>query len=137
MKLNLFNRPAKEKRASLKILHIASHWALIRGGAVQLSRMAREQQRRGHHVTVVFSDRFMKNPLRRKRDIRSWAPLAQSGVHVIPMRYRSFNGVNRLVRFLCREKFDIVHAHRNEAMIAATQALAKSSLSTPVVIQRG
>ncbi len=129
-----FELPGKNK---LKILHIASHWSLIRGGAVQLSRMAREQQGRGHHVTVVFSDRVIKNPLQRKRDIRSWAPLAQSDVHVIPMRYRSFNGANRLARFLCRENFDIIHAHRNEAMLAVTKALAKTPLSTPVVIQRG
>jgi glycosyltransferase involved in cell wall biosynthesis len=121
----------------MKILHLASHWGLIRGGAVQLSRMAREQHRRGHHVTVVFPDRLLKNPWLQKRDIESWVPLAESGVTVTRMRYRSFNGIKRLNRFLAREQFDIVHAHRNEAMIAVTKALDVSQLNTPVVIQRG
>ncbi len=121
----------------MKILHLASHWALIRGGAIQLSRMAREQHARGNDVTVIFSDKLLKNPLTRKRDIQSWLPLAQSGATVKPMRYRSFHGVQRLARFLKQEKFDIIHVHRNEAMIAATKALILANLSTPVVIQRG
>lgn len=121
----------------MKILHLASHWGLIRGGAVQLSRMAREQHRRGHRVTVVFPDKLLKNPFLRKRDIDSWAPLAKSGVNVNRMNYRAFNGVKRLRTFLIQEQFDIIHAHRNEAMIAATKALADTTLATPVAIQRG
>ncbi len=121
----------------MKILHLASHWGLIRGGAVQLSRMAREQHRRGNKVCVVFPDRLLKNPWLRKRDIDSWIPLAQSGVRVKRLRYRSINGIKRLGRFLEQEKFDVIHAHRNEAMIAATKALEFKGLSTPMVIQRG
>jgi len=99
--------------------------------------MAREQHTRGDEVTVVFPDKLLKNPLLRVRDIKSWEPLAQSGVRVKRHGYRSFNGVNRLGRFLEQEKFDIIHAHRNEAMIAVTKALALTGLPTPVVIQRG
>ncbi len=121
----------------MRILHLASHWGLIRGGAVQLSRMAREQHTRGDDVTVVFPDKLLKNPLVRTRDIQSWKPLSKSGVTVTRLRYRSIHGVKKLGKFLEQEKFDIIHAHRNEAMIAATKALALTGLSTPVVIQRG
>ena len=121
----------------MKILHLASHWGLIRGGAVQLSRMAREQHLRGNEVCVAFPDRLLKSPWLRKRDIDSWIPLAQSGVRVKRLRYRSFNGVQRLGLFLEQEKFNLIHVHRNEAMIAATKALALNCLSTPVVVQRG
>jgi glycosyltransferase involved in cell wall biosynthesis len=99
--------------------------------------MAREQHTRGDDVTVVFPDKLLKNPLARTRDIQSWEPLAKSGVTVKRLRYRSIHGVQRLGRFLEQEKFNIIHAHRNEAMIAVTKALALTGLSTPVVIQRG
>ncbi|MCP3932610.1 MAG: glycosyltransferase family 4 protein [Bacteroidetes bacterium] len=119
----------------MKILHVASHWGLYRGGAVQLSRIAIEQQRRGHHVTVVFSDKYLKNPYKRYKDISSWKSLETHGVRCRPLRYRGFIGYKRLLKFVIKEKFDLVHVHRNEALLNTTKALLGYDI--PVIAQRG
>ena len=121
----------------MKILHVASHWAVIRGGAIQLSRMAEEQHSRGHDVTVVFPDQFLRNPVVRKRNIDSWKALGAKGVKIKKIGFRSIFGAARLGLFLKKNVFDIIHVHRNEALIKTTKALELKQISTPVVVQRG
>ena len=121
----------------MKILHVASHWAVIRGGAIQLSRMAEEQHRRGHDVTVVFPDQLFRNPIVRKKNLDSWKALGAKGVKVKKTGFRSIFGVTRLGLFLKKNAFDIIHVHRNEALIKTTKALELKQISTPVVVQRG
>ena len=121
----------------MKLLHVASHWGVIRGGAIQLFRMAVEQYLRGHDVTVIFPDQFFRNPFLRKRDLDSWKALAHTGVQVKKIGFRSINGVRRLGLFLNKNHFDLIHVHRNEALIKTTMALDLRKISTPVVAQRG
>lgn len=121
----------------MKILHVASHWAVIRGGAIQLFRIATEQHLRGHDVTVLFPDQFFRNPVLRKKNLDSWKPLARTGVKVEKSGFRSINGVRRLGSFLKNNHFDLIHVHRNEALIKVTKAVDLIKISTPVVVQRG
>jgi len=121
----------------MKILHTASHWGLIRGGAVQLSRIAAEQHLRGHEITVLFPDQLFKNPVLRKKHLDSWKPLSKTGVKVKKIGFRSINGINRLGSFLKNHPVDVIHVHRNEALIKTTRALAREKIQTPVVVQRG
>ncbi len=121
----------------MKLLHVASHWAVIRGGAIQLSRMAVEQHSRGHDVTVVFPDQLLRNPVVRKKNLDSWKILGASGVKIRKIGFRSINGTGRLGSFLKKNFFDIIHVHRNEALIKTTRALELKQISTPVVVQRG
>ncbi len=121
----------------MKILHVASHWAVIRGGAIQLSRMSAEQHRRGHDITIVFPDQFLRNPVVRKKNLDSWKPLKEMGIKVKKIGFRSINGKRRLGSFLNKNHFDIIHVHRNEALIKTTSALELKKIPTPVVVQRG
>jgi len=119
----------------MKILHVASHWGMYRGGAVQLTRIAIEQQKRGHEVSVAFSDKYLKNPLQRYRDINSWKFLEKYGVKSLPVRYRGAFGHKRFLKLFLKERFDIIHVHRNEALLKTTKAL--SGYDVPIVAQRG
>ncbi len=129
--------PYGETEKKMKILHVASHWAVIRGGAIQLSRMAEEQHSRGHDVTVVFPDQLLRNPVVRKKNIDSWKALGAKGIKIKKIGFRSINGTRRLGSFLKKNSFDIIHVHRNEALIKTTKVLELYQISTPVVVQRG
>ncbi len=121
----------------MKILHVASHWAVIRGGAIQLSRMAEEQHRRSHDVTIVFPDQLLRNPFIRKKYLDSWKTLGTKGVKIKKIGFRSIFGTARIGSFLKKNHFDIIHVHRNEALIKTTHALELTRIKTPVVVQRG
>ncbi len=104
----------------MRILHIASHDAFFRGGAVQLLRMSRGLSLRGHRVAVVLN-RSTCEGLELPEDFDFFC-----------IRLSAFS-LLRLLR-LSRE-FDVIHAHKPVALrIAFFTVLV---LRKPVVFQRG
>jgi len=120
---------------NMKILHVASHWGVYRGGAVQLSRIAMEQKKRGNKVGIVFPDKYLKNPYKRYKDVGSWNFLRKYGIKIQPIRFSASGGHKRLVQHILKEKYDIIHAHRNEALLSTTRSLMKYDI--PIIAQRG
>lgn len=121
---------------SLRILHIATHSGVYRGGAVQACRMAEGMRRHGHEVTIMAAEDRAASPEQRRADAATWRYLEDLGVKVATMDYSGPRGVLRLRRLLDQKRFDVVHAHRDEALVAAW--LATWGRDRPVLVaQRG
>jgi len=106
----------------LKILQVASHSDATRGGAVQMILLARGLRDRGHEVHCVFhrpKEVVGAAPLRaRLFDLERWTDM---------WRFRTW------VR---RERFDIIHSHRDPALRFCF--LATLGIAIPAfVTQRG
>jgi len=124
------------RTATLKILHIVTHAGVYRGGAVQACRMAEGLLRRGHDVTMLAAV-YRKSPRKvREEEARTWDPLRSKGARVVSMNYDGFLGQRRLRRFIEREAFDVIHAHRDDALVASEKAL-RGRNGPPLVAQRG
>lgn len=120
----------------MKILHLATHTGVYRGGAVQLSRMAMAQRALGHDVRIVAQEDTAASKADKARNHESWAPVAATGVPLEFMDYYSIRGIGRLRRYLQAEQYQIVHVHRDDALIAARLALL--GLDSPALVaQRG
>lgn len=121
----------------MKVLHVASHLGVYRGGAVQLCRMAMGQRRRGHEVMVIAAALPRRaSPEVKKRDSATWDPLRAVGIEVMIFNYSSPLGILRLRRIMKSGNFDILHAHRDEALVACWRATV--GLRRPALIaQRG
>lgn len=120
----------------MKILHLATHTGVYRGGAVQLSRMAVAQRALGHDVRIVAQEDTRASKADKARNHESWAPVAATGVPLEFMDYYSVTGVGRLRSYLKRNVFDILHVHRDDALVAARLALI--GLDSPALVaQRG
>lgn len=120
----------------LRILHIATHTGVFRGGAVQACRMAEGLARRGHEVTLLAAEDRKSSPAEREEHARSWAPLRSRGVKVESMPYGGLFGHLKLRRFLDRGRYDVIHAHRDDALIASVRAVGRKS-KPALVAQRG
>lgn len=120
----------------MKILHLATHAGVFRGGAVQLCRMAQAQARAGHEVRIVAQLETHCSESRQRKDRESWEPIRASGIGVDMMSYANPPGVLDLRAFIRQHRFDIVHAHRDDALLAARVALI--GMDRPkLVAQRG
>lgn len=123
-------------RPHLRILHVATHTGIYRGGAVQMARMAIAQKRSGASVEVIVrADRHDTRSAQR-RDLESWAPLLAAGVSVRALDYLRWWGRLRLGRLLNSGEFDIVHVHRDDALRAVHRML-KSGAAPALIAQRG
>jgi len=93
------------------------------------------QSRHGHSVSVVVrSDRAHKRA-RRAEDLHSWAPLRSAGIDVEAVEFQRRWGRRRLNKVIKAGEFDVIHAHRDDALIAAHRCLQGEA---PVLIaQRG
>ncbi|MBN1868467.1 glycosyltransferase family 4 protein [Candidatus Sumerlaeota bacterium] len=121
---------------SLAILHVASHAGVFRGGAVQLCRMALEQKRHGNRVTVAANMKRAFSDQERRDNRATWAHLTEVGISLLELDLETPAGLLDLRRAIRRGDFDIAHAHRNEALVAAW--LASWRLRRPVLVaQRG
>ncbi len=118
----------------MKICHVASHEGVYRGGAVQLCRMAVAQQRLGHEVCVVV--RASRLARLQARDEASWEPLRAAGLRVEAVPYFGFSGVGKLREFLLAGNFDVVHAHRDQAL-AASYWVFRGTPRPVLIAQRG
>jgi len=120
----------------LRILHVASHFGVYRGGAVQLCRLASTQKRLGHDVYVIYNLYRKQADTIQKRDYNSWNRLKEAGIHAEPMSYQNIRGILHLRKIIKTESFDIVHAHRDQALEISWLALWK--IKRPCLIaQRG
>ncbi|MBI1785639.1 glycosyltransferase family 4 protein, partial [Candidatus Sumerlaeota bacterium] len=120
----------------LRIVHVASHEGVYRGGAVQVGRIASAQSRSGHEVAVVAYESPHKTAAMRDLDRSSWARLTKAGVPVIFMNYSGWMGALRLRLEIQRRDAQIVHAHRDPALMACNRALWR--MDAPALIaQRG
>jgi len=119
----------------MRILHVATHTGVYRGGAVQLCRMAVGQRRRGHDVSVVVRQRRRRTE-EEERARESWASLVDSGVDVLYVPYGTLLGKLALRRTFKRLGPDIVHAHKNDALVASW-LLSWGMRGPALVAQRG
>lgn len=129
------------RKTSLSIVHLFTHSGVTRGGAVQGLLLARSLQEKGHRVVSFFHAPFghrekgesistaspylpISSPLRRDPDIRRI-----NMKH--PLHYLRF------FRWLQREQVDVLHAHRNLALLFGY--FSSRALSPPplLVVNRG
>ena len=96
----------------MKILQLLTHGDLLSGGAVQACRLAIELARRGHELALAYSP---KKPGLRVPPER-FADLERAGVAIIEMDLRRLTSLFRLRALLKRLQFDLVHAHREDAI---------------------
>lgn len=124
------------QNTAMRILHVATHHGVYRGGAVQVCRMAATQRRRGHEVTVIGNLLKRGGARSSEGDLASWQPLVEAGVPFQAVDFSGLSGARRLRRLIQAGRFDILHAHRDEALVASW--LATWRLDRPVLIaQRG
>ena len=118
----------------MKILQIIVQEKLRSGGAVQLAHLARGLAGRGHNVHAVFND----NP--RFRD--DFHIFEGSGVELrfMPMnrlqpKVKSIRTVLRLRNYIRDEAFDIIHAHKGNAVDLVWTATL--GMNIPIITNRG
>lgn len=115
----------------LRILELASHGSLQRGGAVQMIRLARGLALRGHAVDAVFNAGEGELP---QGDAARRA--AEAGVNIFPLDLSNPNNLTELNHIFVKQKYDVLHVHREDALIFAARAL--DGLRVPcLVAQRG
>lgn len=120
--------------APLKILQVASHDSIRRGGAVQVYRLARELVRRGHDVTCVFHAKGGKPS---QADAATIEKVRQAGARLLFYDLDSWAALWRFRRFLSRERFEVVHSHRDPALRFATFGVLASGFRGAFVTNRG
>ena len=96
----------------MKVLQLLTHGDLQPGGAVQAYRLALELARRGHALTLAYSP---KRPGLRVPPER-FAELERAGVGILEVNLRPLFSIFRLRALLKHSDFDIVHAHREDAI---------------------
>jgi len=119
----------------MRILHVATHTGVYRGGAVQLCRMAIGQRRRGHDVSVIVRERRRQSE-EEERARETWTHLENAGVHVIHLPYATLRGKLALRRMFKQRGVEIIHAHKNDALVASW-LLSWGVRGPALVAQRG
>jgi len=114
----------------MKILHLATHGSVTRGGAVQMVRMAVALASRGHEVKVVFNRR-------RVEDVEGATFLASRGVDVdaLPLDPLRPGPLLAFRRMVLNKGIQVVHAHRDPALKFSFVSLGNTKI--PLVAQRG
>jgi glycosyltransferase involved in cell wall biosynthesis len=116
----------------LKILHLASHGTPQRGGAVQLIRLARGLAERGHRVTALFNA-ASPAALDGCEEARR---AAAAGVTVEAFPLSGPGAAEALRRCWRAGAFDVLHVHREAALLLAGAALAGERVPC-FIAQRG
>ena len=118
----------------LKILHIIVQGRLRSGGGIQLYLLAKELVNMGHHVCAIYN----------KNDVveDDFAVFENTGINVkfFAMARAKLNKstlmiVKQLRSFLKKEQFDIIHAHKGNAVDLVW--LATTGLNMNIVTNRG
>lgn len=103
----------------LRIVHVLSHTDATRGGAIQALSLAREQRRAGHDVLVIANNRTNKKSIH--STFHAWISdqlpfrfIAMGASQRVMLAPRS---VLRLRRMLLEWNPDVVHVHRDRALL--------------------
>lgn len=118
----------------LAIVHLLTHSEVTRGGAFQALLLAREQHRAGHAVHVIANTDSAE-------DVHAtFLPWACQGLHIenyaLSLGAHWVREVPRFRRLLDRLRPDVLHAHRDDALLFALMATALRP--RPVIVsQRG
>ncbi|HUT24014.1 MAG TPA: glycosyltransferase family 4 protein [Sumerlaeia bacterium] len=118
----------------MKILQVASHRSIARGGAVQVYRLARELRRRGHDVTCVF---HAPGGAPAARDAQTLEKVKEAGLRLLFYDMTSLRALLDFRRFLREERFDVIHSHRELALRFATFAMIVAPSPSVFVTNRG
>lgn len=102
----------------LSIVHVVTHQGVYRGGAVQACRMAMAQKSRGHKVKFVVYEDSADSQAQKDEHRASWGLLKQAGIEPAFLNYKRPFGFLELRRILNSQDVDIVHAHRDDALMA-------------------
>src|SRR5690606_31487429 len=123
---------AAERRGTpvVRILHVLTHGAVDRGGAVQAMLLARGHLQRGHEVLVVC------NALPKRSVHASFARWIANGVDVRPFKMNRPTELLRFRRLVRQWEPDVVHGHRNTAL-QFVYAATRIGPPVPFVFQRG
>jgi glycosyltransferase involved in cell wall biosynthesis len=114
------------KHPSLRILQLASHSEITRGGAVQMARLATGLGHLDHKVVCAFNrpDASVTGP--------EFDELRNVGIEVAGFEFDRKGEKYRFRRW-CRERdFQVVHVHRDAALVFAWKALL--GLKYPVIV---
>ncbi len=115
---------------SLRVIHVLTHENATRGGAIQALLLARAQQADGHRVEVVC------NSLPQKPLDHTFTRWTEDGLAIRPFSMVRVREVFRFRRLLAEIRPDVVHVHRDEALMFAY--LATLLAAPPAFIcQRG
>lgn len=99
---------------ALSIVHVLSHRKVRRGGAVQALLLAHAQHEAGHRVLVVVNSKS-----KRGRVHSSFAPWRERGLPIEALCLARLDARLRLRRRIAKVDADVVHVHRNDALVAA------------------
>ncbi len=127
-----------EPGSSLRILHVLTHTDSTRGGAIQALLLANAQKARGHHVEVVANTWKRGAPFH--ETFRPWMerglPFHFYGMHDPQGAWCPPAEALRFREFLRAGGFDVIHVHRDKALLFA---LASSvGIEVPAFVsQRG
>ncbi len=112
----------------LRILQVASHAKVARGGAVQMIRLADALRRRGHHLHCV-----VHRPRSHTRTLEhDFSELFDADLPVTAYDQERWGEICRFRHWLCENPFDILHAHRDRALALAF--LATRGMAKPLLI---
>ena len=114
----------------MRILQVASHKNITRGGAVQMVRLAKALRDLGEDVHIVFNGSEEDAPAEILR-------LGEEGftVRLFPMDRPTPRGLLDLRRFVLSGNYQVVHAHRDPALRFSFISLL--GVPIPLVAQRG
>lgn len=130
--------PERAGADRLRIVHVLTHVDATRGGAIQALLLAREQLKAGHQVQIVANCRRRGNPMH--PTFGRWAALGlQFRFYEMSDTQGAWCSPLEIIRFreyLARQRFDVVHVHRDKALLFAL--VATSGLAVPAFVsQRG
>ncbi|MBK6939785.1 MAG: glycosyltransferase family 4 protein [Planctomycetes bacterium] len=115
---------------ALRILHVLSHGEVTRGGAFQALWLARAQRETGHDVCVVV------NAARDAKPHVSFEPFLAAGLAPEPFAMGKATELLRFRRFLRALRPDVIHAHRDTALLFTW--FASTGMDLPAFVsQRG
>ena len=114
----------------MRVLQVASHRNITRGGAVQMVRLARSLREMGAEVDLVFNG--SEDPL--PSEI---ACLREEGfaVRLFEMERPTPRGLLEFRKFVLSNAYQVIHAHRDPALRFSFLSLAGTPI--PLVAQRG
>ncbi len=114
----------------MRILHVLTHPAVDRGGAMQAMLLARGLRQRGHDVLVVCNS-SPDRPL--DASFERWT---EAGLDVRPFRMTRLAELVRFRRLVASWRPDVIHGHRNTAL-GFVYAATRLGRPVPFVFQRG